>query len=203
MRSVEGVNDNRQSVRVTSRMLFGCRKRTAAEYEDVLKDYNSGISLYNREELADIQMYIGAQAALFRLKEKNEELGVFLEHMDAKLNMLLKRVDSSPTLLDTLTLQKVNIGGNGLAFWSDESYAPNDMLEIYLVLSPGHIFIDCFGQVIQCEPSSGGGGKNRVSVRFVLIMDADRETLIQYNFKQQSLALQRRRIEKEQQNNPS
>ena len=190
--------DNRQSVRVTSRILFVCYPVAEEKYNKILEDFNNGISLYNRAELSDIQMYIGAQSALARLKDKDEDLAGFLQHLDGKINMLLDKVDDSPSLLDSLSLQTDNISGNGMAFWSKSSYSKNDILELQFVLQPGHIFIDCFVKVVKCKKEKvGDSTRTRVSVRFLLIMDADRENLIQYNFKQQSLALKRRRMEKE------
>lgn len=192
--------DNRQSVRVTSRLLFGAALVSGECYAGILQDFNNGISLYNRHELADIQAFIGAQSALARLKERDEDMAAFLQHLDGKINMLLTKVDGRPTILDELRLQRVCISGTGLAFWSAKKYPPQDILELRLVLQPGHIFINCFARVVECNEEKKGEdqGRYRVSVQFLLIMDDDRELLIQYNFRQQSLALKRRRLKKEE-----
>jgi len=193
--------DNRQAVRVTNRILFACHPVPQETFLQILDDFNNGISLYNRSELADVQIYIGAQSALARLKEKDEDLGAFLQHLDGKMNLLLKKVDQSPSLLDTLVLQRISIGANGLAFWTDREYAVDEIVEMQIVLQPEHIFIDCFGSVVQsikCETEDDDLKQQyRISVNFKLIMDEDREELIHYNFKQQSLALKRRRLKKE------
>jgi len=193
--------DNRQAVRVTNKILFACHPVSKETFQQIMDDFNNGISLYNRAELADVQVYIGAQSALAKLKDKDEDLGTFLQHLDGKINLLLKKVDKSPSLLDTLVLQRVSIGANGLAFWGDSEFTVNEIVEMQIVLQPEHIFINCFGSVVQCisceseedDPSQ----KYRISVNFQLIMDEDREELIHYNFKQQSLALKRRRLQKE------
>ncbi len=193
-----GAKDNRQAVRVTSRLLFSSHVVSAEKYEEIHQDINNGISLYNREELADIQVYIGAQSALSKLKEKDNDLATFLQHLDGKLNMLLSKINDGPDLMDSMSLQTVSLGGNGLAFWSDDNFAPNDILELRIVLQPEHVFVNCFGQVVDSKKESKlPEAKKRISVRFKLIMDSDREILIQHNFKQQSLALKRRRLEKE------
>ena len=194
--------DNRQAVRVTNRILFACHPVPKEAFQQIMDDFNNGISLYNRAELADVQVYIGAQSALARLKDKDEDLGTFLQHLDGKINLLLKKVDKTPSLLDKLVLQRVSIGANGLAFWGDSEFKVNDIVEMQMVLQPAHIFIDCFGSVVECtrcEAEQGDPGQQyRISVNFQLIMDADREELVHYNFRQQSLALKRRRLKKEQ-----
>ena len=129
--------DNRQAVRVTSRILFVCYPVAEEKYQKILEDFNNGISLYNRAELSDIQMYIGAQSALARLKDKDEDLASFLQHLDGKINMLLDKVDDSPSLLDNLSLQTVNISGHGMAFWSKSSYSKNDILELFTTEAHG------------------------------------------------------------------
>ncbi len=187
--------EKRQAVRVDSRILFTAQLLSDDVFQRIKQDYNDGISIYNRPELADVHLFVGARAALSRLKEKDEDLATFLQHIDAKLNALLKKVDNSPSLMDKLTLQSVNIAGNGLAFWSAKAYTKGDILEFYIVLPSDDTFVDCIGEVVECIEDSAGGQKSyRVSCRFRMIMEDDKEELIQYNFKQQSLALKLRRI---------
>ncbi len=189
-------DDKRQAIRVDSRILFAANLISGNAYEGIKQDYNEGISLYNRPELADIRLVAGARAALSRLRDRDEDMALFLQHIDAKLNTLLKKVDNTPSLMDKLILQSVNLAGNGLAFWSNKSYAKGDLLEIYIVLPLTDTFIDCFGEVVDCPKEKVNGQiSHRVSCRFKIIMDNDRQELIQYNFKQQSLALKRRKKE--------
>lgn len=188
--------DKRQSVRVDSRIMFAAHLVSEDDFLRVKQDLDNGISLYERPELSNVRTFVGARAALERLKDRDADMADFLQHMDAKLNVLLKKVDSSPSLLDQLTLQGVNIAGNGLAFWSTKKYAKGDLLEFYIVFPADNTFIDCFGAVVECQPGNGNSQNSyRVSCRFELIMEKDREEIIQYNFKQQGLALQRRRLE--------
>jgi hypothetical protein len=191
-------DDKRQAVRVDSRILFAAHLVSNDVFLGIEKDYDEGISLYNRPELADVRLFVGATAALSRLRDRDEDMAIFLQHIDAKLNTLLRKVDDSPTLLDKLTLQSVNLAGNGLAFWSAKSYTKGDLLEFYIVLPAEDTFIVCFGEVVDCLPEKNAGLKrNRISCSFRMVMDADREELIKYNFKQQSLALKRRRNQEE------
>lgn len=183
-----------------SRLRLGHRIVPAPEFSAIKRDCDNGISLYNRPELDDIQVHIGAQQALSRLQEKDKDLGQFLQHLDGKLNLILRNMGTGhPSLLDGLLLQRVNIGGSGIAFWSREQHRPGDIVELHLLMPGDNAYINCFGKVVKCgqEGAGNGQGEFRVAMEYVLIMESDRELLIQYNFKQQSLALQRRRMEKE------
>jgi len=143
-------------------------------------------------------MYIGAESALGRIRERDADLADFLKHLDNKLNQVLQRVQNEPTPFDALKPQKVNLSGNGLAFPATEEYGKGELLEVHLVLLPAYSYIYGFARVVGC----GQVAKNqenplyRVGVEFVLLTDEDREKLIQHNFRQQSLALRNRRQEK-------
>ena len=183
-------------MRTTSRLLFSSRPVSRERFEEVKKDCDQGISLYNRAELADIQVLVGGREALSRLREKDHDLADFLQHLDAKLTALLKKVDPSPTLLDDLVLQSVNISGGGLAFWSREGATPGDIFEHYILLPPMKSFICCFCEITSCKEETDREGNRlyRISGQFCLIMEEDREALIQFNFQQQGRVLQRRRL---------
>ena len=66
--------DNRQAVRVTTKIPLLCNRVPIEKFEKILADFNEGISIYNREEIADIQFYKGAQSSLARLKDRDEDL---------------------------------------------------------------------------------------------------------------------------------
>ena len=192
-------NEKRRSIRVTSRLLFGHRKISPEKFQAIKEDCDNGISMYNREELADIQVYAGAQTALTRLQDRDKDLAAFLQHLDGKLNLLLKKMNSAPSLLDDLNLQRINIGGHGIAFWTDEVHLKGELLELHIIMSADNSYINCFCEVVDSweEKEEGDQKLFRVSLEYLLIMEHDREILIQYNFKQQSMALQRRRLDQE------
>ena len=188
--------NRRGAVRITDRVLLACNRVTAEKFQAIAADYQNGISLYNQEGLADIQMYIGAESALGRIRDRDADLAEFLKHMDNKLNMVLKRVRNERTPLDDLKLQKVNLSGNGIAFPAGEEFKKDEIVELHLILLPTYIYIYGFAKVVSCEKMGKGQEKPlyRVGVEFALLMDEDQEKLIQHNFKQQSLALRNRRL---------
>ena len=188
--------NRRQSVRITDRMMLTSYPVSLEKYEAILADFQNGISLYNQEGLADIQMVIGAQSALARLGQKDADLADFLRHLDNKMNMLLKTVKNEKNSFDDLKMMKANLSGNGISFISEEAAGVADILELHIVLLPSYSYVYSFGKVVKCEPLPEGNDDQgfRVAVEFTLQMEEDREKLIQHCFKQQSLALRNRRL---------
>ena len=191
--------ERRTSVRMTSRLLFAAHPLAPEAFDRLKRDCDAGISLYNRRELAEIQAMIGGQEALSRLRDRDRDLADFLQHLDGKLTAIMQKLDPRPGLLDTLELQEVNISGGGLAFWSPTPYDEGTVIEHHIVIPPLRCFICCCGEVISCHREDDGPEpRYRISERFALIMERDREELIGYNFEQQARQLQRRRLEHEQ-----
>jgi len=193
----ENRSDNRHSVRIDSRILFGVERISPEKFERIDHDCRNGISFYNRQELAEMQVYRSAQNALARIKEKDRDLAIFLRHLDAKLDLLLTKTEATPSLFDTLVLQKVNLGGNGLGFWSSEEYAPGEIIEVHIIIPLDNYYLNCFAEVVESKRVSEDiedAGKHRISVKFALINEHDREVLVRFNFKQQGHVLQNRRL---------
>lgn len=188
--------DRRHAVRVTGRNLFYFQPVSPDKFSTILKDFESGIPPYNHEGLADIQMFISAQSALARIKERDSDLGDFLSQLDTKINLILNKTTAGNTIFDKLTLHDLNLSGRGLSFIAQEKIAADDILEFHIALLPTYTYVYCFGKVISCMALPPEGDENfyKVAAEFVLIMDDDQEKLIQHNFKQQSLALRNRRL---------
>lgn len=170
---------------------------SAEKMQAVANDFQQGISPYNQESLTDIQMFIGAQSALAKLRERDADLADFLQHLDNKMNIMLKQVKGGESPLDALIMRKANISANGIAFCGDAPARLDEIVEIHVVLLPAYTYVYSFGKVIACDPAPEGGDldcKFRVALEFVFLLDEDREKIIQHTFKQQSLALRNRRL---------
>ena len=189
-------SDRRQSVRVMGRNLFYFQPITKEKFAALQRDFEAGIPLYNHEGLADIQMFIGAQSALSRIRERDSDLGDFLAHLDSKINVILKKAIGTKTIIDNLTLHDLDLSGRGLAFVAERRMEVDDILEFHIALLPSYTYVYCFGRVLSCQeqPPQESGIFFKVAAEFVLIMEDDQEKLIQHNFKQQSLALRNRRL---------
>jgi hypothetical protein len=170
---------------------------SAEKMQAVARNFQLGISPYNQEGLADIHMFIGAWNALANLRERDEDLADFLQHLDNKMNLLLKQARGGESPLDALAMRKANLSANGIAFCTDAPATLDEMVEIHVVLLPAYIYIYSFGKVIACDPASDEEEADctfRVALEFVFLLDEDREKIIQHTFKQQSLALRNRRF---------
>ncbi len=192
----EGLN-RRKSVRVTDRVMLAIQPVPAEKMQTVANDFQQGISPYNQGELADIQLFIGAQSALAGLRERDADLADYLQHLDNKMNLMLKQVRGGESPLDALIMRKANISANGIAFFTDTPARLDEIVEIHVVLLPAYIYVYCFGKVNACGPApeeEASGSKFRVALEFVFLLDEDREKIIQHTFKQQSLALRNRRL---------
>ena len=189
--------NHRQAVRVTSRILFTQTPATPERFERVSRDVGAGLSIYQRPGMEEILGSLDAQAALKRLAERDRDLALFLQYLDGRVGRLLKQRDGSASILDTMTLRTVNVSANGLAFWTEAPPKAKDLVELHLCL-PSQSYINAFGEVVECVRERGeGDGEWRVSVRFLLIMEEDRERLVRYNFQQQTQILSQRRLRRE------
>ncbi|MBU0483894.1 MAG: PilZ domain-containing protein [Proteobacteria bacterium] len=187
---------NREAVRSSDRVLFSYEPVNREEYSRIVDDFRRGISIYNQSGLADIQMYIGAQNALNRIRERDDDLGLFLQHLDTKVNILLQKVRAEKSPFDAMQLMEVNLSAKGVAFHVPESLNKGELLSFHISLLPDYIYLYCFGRVVDCikDPEADPDKAYRIAAEFTLITEDDKERLIQHNFKQQSLALRNRRL---------
>lgn len=188
--------NRRRAVRVNDRVLLSSRKIEQERFTVIADNYHNGISLYNQKEVGEIAIYLGSQASLARLREKDEDLANFLQHLDAKLSRVLASVSKEPSPIDTLQPQEASLSGVGLAFSAKEQYGAGDLMELHLVLLPEYLYIYALAKTMSCQKISAAESEFnfKVACEFVLIMDADRENLIQHLFKRQQLALRHQRL---------
>lgn len=190
----KGVNQ-RQSVRINERVLISHEPVSPVRYKAIADAYVKGIPPYNQEELIDVQMYVGAQSALNRLRERDKDMAAFLQHLDTKVNLLLKKLGNEESPLDRLKFREVNLSGSGIAFAAAKPMKLDEVVEFHLILLPEYTYIYCFGKVVNTKEDkrSDGSVVYRIHTKFILLMEEDQERLVQHNFKQQSLLLRNRR----------
>ena len=188
--------NRRQAVRVNDRILLSSKKLEQDRYNVIAQNYHNGISLYNQKEVGEIAIYLGSQASLARIREKDEDLANFLQHLDAKLSRVLASVSMKPSPIDSLSAQEVTLSGTGLAFFSNQQFSIGDLIELHLVLMPEFLHTYAIAKAVSAEKISAAEVEFnfKVGCEFVLIMEAERETLIQHLFKRQQLALRNKRL---------
>ena len=187
-------SERRRSVRITGRSLFAYKVISPETFAEIKADYDNGISLYTQEHLLDLQVFIGAQKALSNIRERDVDLADFLQHLDTKINILLKKANGDKTPMDHLKLRDINISGQGIAFISKDPLDIGTIIEIQLAFLPSYTFVYGLATINSCEKLEKKEKTfYRIGAEFTLIMDDDKEALIQQNFKQQSLALRNRK----------
>jgi hypothetical protein len=192
MNNQDEIQDRRQSVRVPDRILLSYSPVEAKRYESFRRDFENGIPLYNHEEFEEIRLYVNSREALTRLRDRDEDLAEFLQYLDNKLNLLLRGRRQAESPLDRLASHEVSLSSGGMAFVAGRPFEKDDRLELHLVLLPSYNYICCLGSVVNSQIIDQGRG-HRISLRFSLLTDEDRERLIQHIFRLQSLALRHRR----------
>lgn len=75
--------------------------------------------------------------------------------------------------------KSVNISGGGLGVTITETYQPNEVLAVTLLL-PDHGPFKAFIEVLRIEPLPFPGGTSRLHARFVRMPAKDRELLIRH-----------------------
>lgn len=187
--------NKRQSMRINERVLISHAPISAARYKAIAESYVKGIPPYNQEELIDVQMYVGAQSALNRLRDRDKDLAAYLQHLDAKVNLVLKKMGCDDSPLDRLKFREVNLSSSGIAFVSAQPLQVDEVVEFHLILLPEYTYVYCFGKVVNIKEDKRAGDNvvYRVHTKFILLMEEDQEKIVQHNFRQQSLHLRNRR----------
>jgi len=133
---------------------------------------------------------------LANLRDRDGARADYFQHLDKKMNMMLRQIGGGESPLDALIMRKANLSANGIAFFTDTPARLDEIVEIHLVLLPAYIYVYSFGKVIACDPTpeeEESGCKFRVALEFTFLLEDDREKIIQHTFKQQNLALRNRR----------
>ncbi len=121
--------------------------------------------------------------------------------LNKKLNDLQDLMDNSKDvgLLEQEPV-KVNISGSGMRFNSRDSFRVGDLLDMKMVLpsSPSSI-IKTVALVVRVDnsprkESSPGEGRNLVAVKFMVINEDDRDSIIRYTFTWQRQMLRQKQM---------
>ena len=111
---------------------------------------------------------------------------------------VLQKLSGKNSPFENLTLHEVTISSTGLSFQAKEAMNQGAKVELNVVLLPDYAYIYCLGEIVGCKKNTDEGGDPfSISCKFSLIMEEDREKLMEHNFKMQSLALRNRRRSRE------
>jgi len=122
---------------------------------------------------------------------QDEALWACLEILNSKLDSIIRMLAFPSDSHRELGFSKVNISAGGLSTSSKQAYAPNDPVEIKLMLptAPCVLFY-VYGKVVNCD---GADQDYEVSVEFTDIDDDIREQIAKFVFHRQREILRKKR----------
>ncbi len=172
--------ERRRYYRIEDSVLLQASVVRAAELEDKLEEFK-----LNRHQFSIHNSYnhnIEEQAADFQaIKDKIPELARYLDSLQKQVDRLTAAV-----LPDQGSLRQeqknVSLSAQGISFFTDDNFKPVDLVELKLQLIPSVRQLLIYSRVVLVEDNEDDteAGKNRVSLDFEHIHDADREILIKH-----------------------
>jgi hypothetical protein len=125
---------------------------------------------------------------------EDEAVWACLQILNSKLDSIIRILAFPSDSHRELGFSKVNISAGGLSTLSNEAYAPNDPVEIKLMLptAPFMLFY-IYGKVVKCD---GANQKYELCVEFTEIDDDIREQIVKYVFERQREILRKKRSRK-------
>ena len=147
------------------------------------------------EERQNLRSRIVVESALTEHPEmpeiEDEVLSTCLQILNSKLDSIIRMLafpSGGPRELD---FAKVNISAGGLSTFSSVQYAPDDFLEIRLMLPTAPFMIFYFyGKVVRCDAACQ---EYELCVEFTEIDDDIREHIAKYVFQKQREILRKKR----------
>jgi hypothetical protein len=130
------------------------------------------------------------QTQLEAVAEKTPEIAELINQLNKKIDAILMVLE-----LDNLMSQhachrvdEASISASGIAFPIDEPLAPNDFIELDLLLRPSAKHVVAIGQIVSCERIPNDEAYY-LRVEFTEMTDINRETLIQHIVQRQGVLL--------------
>ena len=117
---------------------------------------------------------------LIRVKGQNPDLGMCLEALDRKLNLLSELLVTEEVDLEKESTKEVNLSAGGFAFNCHEELKVGDLLETRLVLFPSSTGILALSKVVHCQRLEGSEYGWRIAVEYEEMREPDRDLLCKH-----------------------
>lgn len=122
---------------------------------------------------------------------ENPKLADYVATLDQKLDRLMQVMLIRDMNLPQHAPQEVDIGAEGLGFVAGEPLQAGRILELHLLLLSTGTGLRMLGEVVRCEPVSGG---YEVGVSLEYQREADRELLLHHLLHRQSELIRERNL---------
>lgn len=119
---------------------------------------------------------------LQRIRTQNPDLGMALDAMDRKMNLLAQLLVTDEVGLDDQQTLQVSLSGGGMAFNCPEELALGELIETRLVLYPHMTGILALSRVVSCQRRTepGVGYPWRVALEYEHLREQDRDLLCKH-----------------------
>ncbi|GAB4302110.1 MAG: hypothetical protein Kow0096_23410 [Thiohalomonadaceae bacterium] len=135
-----------------------------------------------------------SSSLLAQIRKRDPEVGQYLAIIDRKVELLGRALLGSQLGHISGPNHKVNLSGNGIAFFSAEPLASDSKLELRLMLFPGHTVINTLGRVVHCNVVPGGAPQPyRIGVEFTHLAEMGRDALVRHTLELQSARLRQKK----------
>lgn len=129
-----------------------------------------------------------------RAQSENSSLTKYVHAIETQLDMIVQvlmvnEMDDP----EFSKKRKVSIGGGGLSLFAAKEVEEGSLLDVKMVLFPGHLGLRTAGKVVRCKPD---GDQFDIGIEFNLLSDADNELLVQHVLSKQASQLRKQREEK-------
>jgi len=187
--SNEHTVDARDSFRINHDVLFEHKmvEAYAAQHHDVHTELPPTQETNLLAQLQAINK--NNQQALHVLSENNRLLGDYLQAMSEKIDLIAQHIafHNSPEATpshknkeekeekkDTHKTTRINLGENGLSFFSNRALYQGNYLVLRVIFLPSYTTITTFAKVVRCEPH---GEKYRVAIQFYRLAETSRQDI--------------------------
>lgn len=135
-----------------------------------------------------------SSSILAQIRKRDPEVGQYLAIIDRKVELLSRVLLGSQLGHISGPNHKVNLSGNGIAFFSADPIAPDSKLELRLMLFPGHTVLDTLGRVVHCNTVQDSAPQPyRIGVEFTHLAEMARDALVRHTLELQSARLRQKK----------
>lgn len=115
-----------------------------------------------------------------KIESKMPELGRYLGVLEKQIDRLTNQLIGDEND-KAMTQKSVNLSAQGIAYFDDQEPAQDELVELKLKLLPSGFRLVIIARVVQVEKDRcQAQGKNRISLDFENLHEADREILIKH-----------------------
>jgi hypothetical protein len=164
------MENRREFCRVEVCIPFACR-RVPLDEQKKTHSHISGSSVYAGHEVLP--------------EVKDPAIAEWLNLLNSKIDTLIRLLTLEREGFYALPFERVNIGGGGLRFSSQEKYHQGDMLEIRMMLSPMRPIALYVYATVSSESEISPDGDYSTAVQFAKMDNTIHEEIIRFVFEQE------------------